>query len=330
VFVTSWHASYLKGDGSLKRIRSDHEQEEEETAESGRPPRRRSALLLGLVGVLGILLGLAVVFFFAGPSRKSEKTTTSSTPQTQVPAREGSLAEKSDSGPSPGLGPTAPSADQEKLSAEQLIAEIEAAANQGKSSPEEASRHASQMPFVALPADGDPIDLQSLVFPPLPYCIYAGAYRELQEAETTRSELESNYMAAYILPVEVSGNVGQSLFGVTQDGTWYRVLTGHFGSKEEARKTLGVMMEELPGYQPEILRFPYALECGRFLVTEEARLLAERLDRERLFPYAQTYPTSEGMTVTRILVGCFFSEQGATGQQQDLNEKNFSCEIVER
>lgn len=311
-------------------MRSDQEQEEEVIAESGRPPRRRSALLMGMVCVLGVLLGLAVVFFFAGPARKTEKTTTSSVPQTQVPAQEGSSAEKEEAGPSQGPGPAPPSGPQEKPPEEQLIAEIESAATQGRSPQEEAYRQPPQMPFVALPAGGDTVDLQSLVFPPLPYCIYTGAYRELQEAETTRSELESNYMGAHIVPAEVSGNVAQSLFGVTQDGTWYRVLTGHFGSKEEARRTLGLMMEELPGYQPEIMRFPYALECGRFLATEEAHSLAERLDRENFFPYTQTYPTSEGKTITRILVGCFFSEQGAEGQQQALNEKNFSCQIVER
>ncbi len=186
------------------------------------------------------------------------------------------------------------------------------------------------MPAVDLPADADRFDLEALALPPLPYCIYTGAYKDYQEAATTQSELDSNYLAAYIVPIEIRGNVAQSLFGVTQDGLWYRVLTGHFSSKEEARKTLGVMMEELPGYQPEIMRFPYTLECGRFLAQEAARELADRLDKAGVFHYTQVYPTRDGRSVTRILVGCFFSEQGAKDQEGPLQEKGVSCTVAER
>jgi hypothetical protein len=181
-----------------------------------------------------------------------------------------------------------------------------------------------------LPPNADDFDLEGLVFPQLPYCIYTGAYKDPLEASTTWSELDSNYLDAYIVPVEVKGNVAQSLFGVTKDGTWYRVMTGHFSSKEEARKTLGVMMVELPGYQPEIMRFPYAVDCGRFLLPEEARMITERLDQAGFFPYTQKFPTSEDTTVTRVLVGCFFSKAGAEGQKQLLEEQAFPCEIVER
>ena len=183
---------------------------------------------------------------------------------------------------------------------------------------------------MVLPPNADRFDLEGLVFPQLPYCIYTGAYKDPLEASTTWSELDSNYLDAYIVPVEVKGNVAQSLFGVTKDGTWYRVLTGHFSSKEEARKTLAVMMEELPGYQPEIMRFPYAVECGRFLDPEEARMVMERLDQAGFFPYTQKFPTNDDRTLARVLVGSHFSMQGAEGLKKLLEEKEFPCEIVER
>ncbi len=212
----------------------------------------------------------------------------------------------------------------------QPAAGAEAAAAPDRASSDAESYRPSGTPVISLPAEMDSFDLEAVVLPPLPYCIYAGAFKDFHEAATTQSELDSNYLAAYIVPVEIKGNVAQSLFGVTQDGLWYRVLTGHFSSKEEARKTLGVMMEELPGYQPEILRFPYTLECGRFLVPDQARSLTERLDQEDVFHYTQTFPTSNDKTLTRVLVGCFFSKQGAEDQAGRLQGKGFDCQAAER
>jgi cell division protein FtsN len=267
--------------------------------------------LLGVVGLIGI--GLVVYFFSLGP--KGEQETTPSRQQAEAPHRDGSSAEKPDL-----AEPSEPAPSSEPKST----------AHQRQLFPGEGSNPPSRLPVITLPANADRLDLENLVFPPLPYCIYTGAYRDLQEADTTRSELDSNYLAAHIVPIEIEGNVAHSLFGVSTNGTWYGVMTGHFTSKEEARQTLGMMMNELPGYQPEILKFPYALECGRFLVTEEAHGLDKRLSQASFFPYAQVYPTSDGRTITRIMVGCFFSKAGAQAQNQHLEKAGFSCEVVER
>jgi hypothetical protein len=261
--------------------------------------------------VLGI--GVIVYFFFLGP--KGDEKTVPPGQQAEAPDREESSTQQ----PSP--------AQPLEFSSS---SKVNAKSHQRQALPDESSTHLSRLPVITLPADADSFDLANLAFPPLPYCIYTGAYKDLQEADTTRSELDSNYLSAHITPIEVKGNVAHSLFGVTQDGTWYGVMTGHFSSKQDARKTLGLMMEELPGYQPEILRFPFALECGRFLVPEEANELGERLSQASFFPYAQIYPRSDGGTITRILVGCYFSEPGAQAQKQPLEEKGFSCQVVER
>lgn len=271
-----------------------------------------------MAAALGIFIGLVVFFFVASPKK------------TEAPGREATSSQSPD--------PAQPSAPPWRASSkefgtvpdEQPIPGIEATTDPGRALPDEKSRGRPSMPVITLPSEADRFDLESLVLPPLPYCIYTGAYKDLQEAGTTLSELDSNYLAAYIVPIEVSGNVAQSLFGVTQDGTWYRVLTGHFSSKEEARKTLGLMMDELPGYQPEIMRFPYALECGRFLAPEEAREMTDRLDQEGVFYYTQRYPTSDGRALYRILVGCYFSEQGARDRKQRMEGQGLSCGIVER
>lgn len=296
-------AASAKGEIPLPAIDPDPPLEEKDLPPAGRPPRNWLRLVLGAVVAAGV--AAALIFLFTSSKEQG------------VGGREESPVPLSDSGQLPGSarGPDTrirPEAGSEPLS------------------PDADSFEAPRVPAVALSADADDFDLESLVLPPLPYCIYMGAHKEFQEAATTQSELESNYLPAYIVPIRIKGNVAQSLFGVTQDGLWYRVLTGHFRSKEDARETLGMMMSELPGYQPEILRFPYTVECGRFLDANRARLLSEKLDQKDVFNYSQTYPTSDGRTLTRILVGCFFSERGAEDQAARLEEKGFSCTVTDR
>ena len=288
----------MKGETPLPEIDPDHELEEEELPGPGRPPRNRSILVLGVAVLVGIVIAVIVHFFMGSPKG------------TDTASRQPDPAQTAPNGEIPAGG-------QATAAPEQV-------------SSDEESYRPSGVPVISLPVDADSFELETVLLPPLPYCIFVGAYQDFQEAATTQSELDSNYLAAYISPVEIKGNVAQSLFGVTQDGLWYRVLTGHFGSKEAARKTLAVMMEELPGYQPEVLRFPYTLECGRFLVPEQARKLSERLDREGVFHYTQKYPTSTGKTLTRVLVGCFFSKKGAEDQTGPLQGKGFSCQVTER
>jgi cell division septation protein DedD len=294
-------AVFLKGETPLPEIDPDQELEEKDLPEPGRPPRNRSLLLLGMVIVAGAIVA-GIVFLMMGSPKETD--TASRQPDPMQTASSG------ESGETP-AGRKATAAPEQASSGE-------------------ASHGTSDMPTISLPADADNFELEAVMLPPRPYCIFVGAYKDFQEAATTQSELDSNYLAAYIIPIEIKGNVAQSLFGVTQDGLWYRVLTGHFSSKEAARNTLAIMMEELPGYQPEILRFPYTLECGRFLVPDPIRALSERLDREGVFHYTQQYPTSDGQTLTRVLVGCFFSKKGAEDQAGRLQGKGFTCQLTER
>jgi len=256
---------------------------------------------LGVALLVGIVIAVIVFFFMGGPKETDTANRQPDATQTASGAETGEFP-----------AGTQPTAALEQASSDQE------------------SHGSSGMPIISLPANADSFELEAVMLPPLPYCIFVGAYKDFEEAAMTQSELDSNYLTAYIIPVEIKGNVAQSLFGVTQDGLWYRVLTGHFTSKETARKTLALMMEELPGYQPEILRFPYTLECGRFLAIEQAQELSEKLHQESVFHYTQTYPTSDGKAVTRILVGAFFSRKGAEDQAGRLQGKGFSCQLTER
>jgi cell division septation protein DedD len=47
-------------------------------------------------------------------------------------------------------------------------------------------------------------------------------------------------------------------------------------------------------------------------------------------PYLQTYPTVDGRKLHRILVGCFFSSQGALAVKSELDLQGYSCKIVQR
>ncbi len=264
-------------------------------------------IVAGLVACVVIVVGLIVFFFLRSPDGPgTESLQEASSPQTDTDQPASPAAyDPSEANATDPEAPGGPFAGEE-------------------------SNTPPGMPLLSLPEEADSYDLENLALPPMPYCIYTGAYKDFQEAATTQSELDSNYLPAYIVPVEIKGNVAQSLFGVTQDGLWYRVLTGHFSSKEEARHTLRVMMAELPGYQPEIMRFRHTVECGRFLVTEEARKLSERLDQEDVFHYTQTFPTTSGESLTRVLVGCYFSMKGAEEALGRLQGKGFSCVVSER
>jgi hypothetical protein len=255
---------------------------------------------VGAVLVVGIVIA-AVVFFMGGPKETDEGSRQAHPAQT---ASVGKGGEAPDGAPA-----TVPA---------------------GETYTKTTQKGDFAVPVITVPADADSFDLEGVLLPPLPYCIFVDAYKDYKEAAMTQSELDSNYLTAYISPVEIKGAVSQSLFGVTQDGLWYRVLTGHFSSKETARKTLALMMEELPGYQPEIMRFPYTLECGRFLEADQARELSERLDQEGVFHYIQAYPTSDDRTLTRVLVGCFFSRNGAEDQAGRLQGQGFSCQLTDR
>jgi cell division septation protein DedD len=278
--------------------------EESEPSGSGRPPRNWLKLLLGAAACAGVAVALFLVF--SVPAKKEVAKGERPSLQPSDPARAASPPDPMPSN------------------------ETDAPTTAGLAPSESGSPRTPAMPVVSLPGDAEQSDLENVVLPSLPYSIYLGAHKDFQEAATTQSELESNYLTAYVVPIRIKGNASQSLFGVTQDGSWYRVLTGHFGSKEEARNTLGFLMAELPGYQPEILRLPYAVECGRFLEPEDARELAEKLDKKDVFSYTQTYPTTDGRSLTRVLVGCFFSERGAQDQAEQLRKIGFSCSVAER
>ncbi len=194
----------------------------------------------------------------------------------------------------------------------------------------EASSMESSIPSLYISIDADQQDLNDLPLPNMPYSIYVGAYLDLKECETTQRELISNLLPAYILPIDIHDKVGQSLFGVTEDGKWCRVLVGHFGTKQESRKTLSVMMNYGTTDQLEIMRFTYAIECGRFLDTQEADKLFTKLTQDGFHPYEQTYPVDPQGSLSRILVGCFFSSQGAHTLKGTLDTKGYSCKIVQR
>ena len=176
----------------------------------------------------------------------------------------------------------------------------------------------------------DAEQLANLALPNLPYSIYVGAFLDFKECETTQRELLSNLFPAYIVPIEITGKVGQSLFGITENGRWCRVFVGHFGSKQESRKTLGVMMNQGPTDQLEIMKFRYALACGRYTDPEESDRLMARLTTDGFFPYEQTYPTNAGGTLDRVLVGCCFSSQGAQTEKGLLEKKGYACKVVQR
>ena len=183
---------------------------------------------------------------------------------------------------------------------------------------------------IELPPEATIADLENITLPLRPYSIYANIHNNLQEAHLSLRELLSHQLSAYIVPVNIKGNVAQSLFGVTQDGKWYRILVGYYNTKKSARKTLHAMMEKLPNYHLEIMKYAYTIECGRFLTKEKGEDLYKQLSEGEFFPYSQSYLTQNEKVIWRIMVGCFFSSQGAQILIDQLEEQGYSCKITKR
>ncbi|MEW6441087.1 MAG: SPOR domain-containing protein [bacterium] len=238
------------------------------------------------------------------------------------------------SGPFPGAGETEQDASGQVpavvgASREPTAADREAPASSETGSLPEQGR-SDQFAPLQIPFDARTTDLAALALPPCPYSISTGAYRELRDAETSLREQLSRSLPAYIVPVQIQGSLAQSLYGVTQDGLWYQVLVGHYASREQARETLRVLMDPMSPLQPEIVKFTYALECGRFLDAAEADRLVAALSGQGFFPYLETYPISDDRKLFRVLVGACFSRRGTIAQKGDLDLKGFPCTIAQR
>jgi len=297
----------------------------------GRSPRKRSGFLIvgGLITL--VAMGVLALFFRINSPNNQTETTASVTTTREVT---GLADSQVPSRPSEEKTPPrhSQSSSTTTLPAKEGASLFTAtgADEQGDFSFQENLLSTQNVAPVEVPEGEDVVVTGGVRLPLRPYSIYVGAYKELEESETTERELLSNYLPAYIVPVDIQGSVAQSLFGVSQDGIWYRIMVGNFTSKEDARETLGRMMKERPEGQPEIMRFDYAVECGRFLDDEQAGKLTAELIQKNFFPYEQTYPTTDGRILTRILVGCHFSEQGARSEKNVLEEKGVSCKIVQR
>ncbi len=184
--------------------------------------------------------------------------------------------------------------------------------------------------IIPLTPEGESIDLENIIFPLLPYSINANIHNTLQEAFLTKREISSHNLPVYIVPVQIEGNVAQSLFSVTQDGKWFQILIGNFSTKKSTRETLRFMVEKLPNYHLEIMKYDYTVECGRFLVKEEAEKLIDELIENGFSPYSHTYLTQNEITIWRVMTGCFFSSRGAQAQKDQLEKKGYTGKIVKR
>ena len=289
------------------------ESEPEYIQELGRSPRKKLPFLFAITGTL-FLLGLLFFFLFFSSDKKIETSMQAKT--------------ATDSAQSP---------PDKQLREEQDFAEGEqTAAPSGQPSPKEESAldesflSKATNAIVTLPPEIDITDLDNIDLPQHPYSIYINAFKGIQDAKVALRELASKNLSAYIIPVDIHGNVSQSLYGVTQNGRWYRVFVGSYPDKEEARKILAQVTEKAPTFQPEILPFSFALECGLFTSQQEAQKLLKQLSENEFWPYLQIFETQDGNNLWRILVGCFFSIRGAQTQRNQLETEDYSCRVVMR
>jgi len=232
----------------------------------------------------------------------------------------------------PQLTPATPSVDEKDAQDNKLTDEHIQTSKKAEGDNQATPSVAKARSVLEIPPDPDEEMLKEIILPGFPYSVYFSAYLNLKETKITQRELLHNNLPAYIIPIEVVGDVAQSLFGVSQNGVWYCLLVGHFSTKDGAREMLDKVLEEQPDAHPEIFGFPYALECGRTMDQEKAKTLNGALRENGFFPYIQTYPASNERTLFRTMISCYFSRQfeGAQSKREQLSRKGFSCNMMGR
>jgi hypothetical protein len=144
-----------------------------------------------------------------------------------------------------------------------------------------------------------------------PYALLLSSFRAPARAERALAIYREKGIAAY--PVEVD---------LGENGTWYRVFTGHFSNEADAASAA----EMLPVEGAAVKKTRYANRIGADLPASEAREQALHLESLGFFPY--TIPTAEGRA--DLFVGAFLTQKGAEDQHARLRAGGVQNRIVER
>jgi polysaccharide biosynthesis transport protein len=105
-------------------------------------------------------------------------------------------------------------------------------------------------------------------------------------------------------------------------GTWYRIYTGWFSSREEAEKH----KEQMGLKKAEVKEVPYGNLIGAYGSSREARQRMEGLKALGFWPYVVEEPSG----TYRVLIGAFYDQERARRQQAELRSKGIESEIVRR
>ena len=145
-----------------------------------------------------------------------------------------------------------------------------------------------------------------------PYTLYLGSAsaRFPVQAEEGMSQYRRRGIDAYRVEVELS------------QGTWYRIYTGHFSSREKAEK----FKEEKGLHKAVVKELPYANLIGAYPSLREAQAQIQALKGQGLWPYVVEEPSG----TYRVVIGAFRDEERAEMQHAHLMAKGVENEIVKR
>ena len=148
-------------------------------------------------------------------------------------------------------------------------------------------------------------------YPKYPYSIQLGSFRTLDGAKKTVDSYRKKGILAYWSEV----NRGENK-------RWFRVYTGSFESREQARK----YRKENNLLKSLVKETPYTAFVGTYKdkkVLEDQTLLLRNLD---YVPYA----IEEQDGRYRLFIGAFLDIKGATEKQQDLESRGIQSQVIRR
>ena len=159
-------------------------------------------------------------------------------------------------------------------------------------------------------ADLKKYELQK-TYPKYPYSIQLGSFRTLDGARKAVDSYREKGIPAYLSEVNRGGKK-----------RWFRVYTGSFESREQARK----YREENNLLKSLVKETPYTAFVGTYKdkkVLEDQTLLLKNLD---YVPYA----IEEQDGRYRLFIGAFLDIKGAKEKQQDLESRGIQSQVIRR
>ena len=144
-----------------------------------------------------------------------------------------------------------------------------------------------------------------------PYSVYFGSYKRVDSAQEVISGCQEKGLSPYWVKVDLG-----------EKGVWYRVLAGHFQTKDEVK----TYIEKNQITEGESMHVPYANLIGHYHSDEELREKKLSLSELGYSPYVITEDDGESL----LLTGAFYNKADVEKEHIELASKGIQAQVVRR